>query len=98
MRTSVTAFVLGLAALSSMGAAQAEAPSAPTPNRSLHLAIALQGDQALLDIQAAMVESLPAQVRQQMNTALPLVLGSAGSLDGRASASAVDGSYSVAAY
>lgn len=61
----------GLALLMIWNGAQAEPETMPAPGHDLHYVIALQGDQALVDIRADMLAALPQVIDQQMETALP---------------------------
>ncbi len=74
MRTSIKVIAATLGLVGIMGNALADDQSSQPRNRGLHLAIALQGDQALLDIRSASADSIELSIRSQMATSLPMVL------------------------
>lgn len=71
MRTFITNTLVGLTVLIAAGSAHAAEDTSTATNRALHLSIALQGDQALVDIRSSVVAALPQLMREQMETALP---------------------------
>lgn len=67
MRTTIKVIVASLGLLALQGAAAAEGQD---QNRALYHSIAVQGDQALLDIRASVVGSIAPSMNQQMAASL----------------------------
>ncbi len=73
MRISIQAIAAALSMMALQGNAIADDQRVNTPNRALHLSIALQGDQALLDIRTSALGSISNAIEHQMATFLPRV-------------------------
>ncbi len=71
MYPTLTKIAAALCLIASAGLAQAEEASPRPADRTLHYVIALQGDQALLDIQSAAAAAIPESVNASMEAALP---------------------------
>lgn len=73
MRTTTKLFVASLGIITLLGTttASAETRAASAPDGPLGMAIALQGDHALLKVIASSAESIAPAIRQQMASALP---------------------------
>lgn len=67
MRTTIKVIAASLGLLALQGAAAAEGQD---QNRALYHSIAVQGDQALLDIRASVVGSIAPSMNQQMAASL----------------------------
>lgn len=94
MRTSLKMIAASLTLLGCANAALAQ--QAPQPTEwPLGMAIAYQGDQALIDIREDLKQSLPASTRQFMSLALPQTLATAAT-DSGYTADAVSASMVVA--
>ena len=72
MNTKSKIAALSLMSFALIGNAYAEDASYTPQNSNLHLAIAMQGDQALLDIRQASESSISVRIHEQMLRALPL--------------------------
>jgi len=71
MRTVIKAIVVSLGLMAVHGTASADDEMSHVQNRALYPSIAVQGNQALLDIRASVVASIPKAMNQQMAASLP---------------------------
>ncbi len=67
MNTSIKVIAATLGMVAILGTAQAEGLSADPGDRALHMAIAMQGDQALVEFRSALVDSISQTIYQQMD-------------------------------
>lgn len=79
MRTSIKVIVATLGLMALHGAVAADDQMLNDQGRVLYRSIAVQGDQALLDIRASVVASISQSMNQQMAASLPQ-LAEAGNL------------------
>lgn len=71
MQTIIKTTVILLGVVGILGSASADVVSIAPNHRALHLAIALQGDQALVTIRSASQAAISSAIQMQMDNALP---------------------------
>ncbi len=66
MRTACKMILVSLGLMAIHGTAAADDQMLPGQDKAMYRSIAMQGDQALLDIRASVVAAIPQSVNQQM--------------------------------